>query len=117
MTLPHLSVAFAQILGAKCVLLEDSKALLTEGSSVMEQLTFLAAVPTVMSLARVPSAVRHVDVAGEALTRAVTDNLRRAILPSRTAPVTASHPPHPIPLPRRCSRRVDRRPVCCAARK
>ena len=69
------------MLGAKCVLLEDSRALLTEGSSGMEQLTFLAAVPSVMSLARVSHAVRHVDVAGEALARAVTDNLRRAILP------------------------------------
>ena len=117
MTLPHSPVVFAQILGAKCVLLEDSKVLLTEGSSGTEQLTFLAAVPTVMSLARVPSAVRHVDVAGEALTEAVTANLRRAILPSKAAPLTASHPPHPIPLPRRCSSRKDRPPVCCAARK
>eukprot|EP00964_Phaeocystis_antarctica_P153499 scaffold121790_cov109-Phaeocystis_antarctica.AAC.2 len=84
----------------------------------MEQLTFLSAVPSVMSLARVPPAVRHVDVAGEALTKAVTDNLRRATLPSRTTtPVTASHPPHPILLPRLCSGRVDKRPVCCAARK
>ena len=84
-----------QVLGAKCVLLEDSKALLTEGSSGMEQLTFLAAVPSVMSLARVSPIVRHVDVAGEALTKAVTANLRQAILPSITAPVTASHPPIP----------------------
>ena len=69
------------------MLLEDSRALLTEDSSGMEQLTFLAAVPSVMSLARVSPAVRHVDVAGEALTEAVTTNLRRAILPSKTAPV------------------------------
>ena len=68
-------------MGARCVLLEDSTALLTEGGCDMEQLTFLAAVPTVMSLARVPSAVRHVDVAGEALTHAVMDNLRCAALP------------------------------------
>ena len=91
MTLLHSSVAFAQILGAKCVLLEDSKALLTEGDSGTEQLTFLAAVPTVMSLARVPSAVRHVDVAGEALTQAVADNLRYAVF-LRTASLAASHP-------------------------
>ena len=107
MTLPHLSVAFAQILGAKCVLLEDSKALLTEGSSVMEQLTFLAAVPTVMSLARVPSAVRHVDVAGEALTQAVADNLRCAVF-LRTAPLAASNPSTPslLLLPVRSDSRV-----------
>ena len=76
------------------MLLEDSKALLTEGGSGMEQLTFLAAVPTVMSLARVPSAVRHVDVAGEALTQAVTDNLRCVVF-LRTAPAAASHPRPP----------------------
>ena len=91
MTLPHSFIAFAQILGARCVLLEDSKALLTEGDSGTDQLTFLAAVPTVMSLARVPSAVRHVDVAGEALTQAVADNLRYAVS-LRTALATTSHP-------------------------
>ena len=88
---------FAQILGARCLLLEDSKALLTEGGSGMEQLTFLATVPTVMSLARVPSAVRHVDVAGEALTQAVTDNLRCVVF-LRTAPAAASHPSTPSAL-------------------
>ena len=78
------------------MLLEDSKALLTEDDSGLEQLTFLAAVPTVMSLARVPSAVRHVDVAGEALTQAVMENLGCRI-PS-TTPATVSHP-----LPRPCA--------------
>ena len=69
------------------MLFEDSKALLTEDDSGMEQLTFLAAVPTVMSLARVPSAVRHVDVAGEALTQAVMENLGCRILHTAHRPL------------------------------
>jgi acyl-CoA synthetase (AMP-forming)/AMP-acid ligase II len=84
------SVSFAQILGAKCVLLEDDKALLIEGNSATEQLTSLAAVPSVISLARISSAVRHVDVAGEALTQAVTDNLRCVIF-TRKALAAATH--------------------------
>ena len=71
------------------MLFEDSKALLAEDDSGMEQLTFLAAVPTVISLARVPSAVRHVDVAGEALTQAVMENIGCRIL--HTTPAAVSH--------------------------
>ena len=95
------------MLGARCVLLEDSKALLTDGDSGTDQLTFLATVPTVMSLARVPSAVRHVDVAGEALTQAVADNLRCAVF-LRTAPLAASNPSTPslLLLPVRSDSRV-----------
>ena len=101
------------------MLFEDSKALLTEGDSGTEQPTFLSAVPTVMSLARVPSAVRHVDVAGEALTQAVMENLgcripsdhaRRCITPLALVlvllPVWSDVPR----VPNRCTF------VCCTAR-
>ena len=57
------------------MLLEDGKALLSKEVGGME-LTFLSGVPSLLSIANVPPAVEHVDVAGEALTQAVVDNLR-----------------------------------------
>ena len=72
----HVLFTAIGVLGCRCVLLKDSKALLQNGFADNERITFLSAVPTVMSIAKVPPSVMHVDVAGEALTQGVVDNLR-----------------------------------------
>ena len=60
-------------LGARCMLLSGSTALLSLEPST--HVTHLCDVPSVMSLARIPPSVRHVEVGGEALTQAVIDNV------------------------------------------
>ena len=74
------------------MLLEDGKALLSKDTSGME-LMFLSGVPSLLSIANVPPTVRHVDVAGEALTQAVVDNLRCVLcLPQSVLGTVASRP-------------------------
>ena len=74
------------------MLLEDGNALLSKDLSGME-LMFLSGVPSLLSIANVPPAVEHVDVAGEALTQAVVDNLRCVhCLPLSVLETVASRP-------------------------
>ena len=70
----HVLFAVLGVLGGECVLLEDGKALLELGGD--ELLSFVAGVPSVVAEARISSAVKHIDVAGEALTLAVVDRTR-----------------------------------------
>ena len=72
----HVLFTTLGILGGTCLLLEDGKSLLTLDQADTEQhITFLASTSSILSNARVPSSVRHVDSAGEALTQAVVDNM------------------------------------------
>ena len=60
-------------IGAKCVLLNDSASLLSLDGTA--QLSHLGDVPSVMSMAQLPLLVTHVEVAGEAITNAVIENV------------------------------------------
>ena len=63
--------------GGTCRLLLDGSVLaaLTDD----EEMTRVAAVPTVLSIARLPPSVKHVEVGGEALTQKAAENVRASV--------------------------------------
>eukprot|EP00964_Phaeocystis_antarctica_P040922 scaffold23421_cov64-Phaeocystis_antarctica.AAC.1 len=66
------------ILGGTCKLLADPTELFS--LSLTEHVTHLGDVPSVMALARIPPSVKHVEVAGEALTQLTIDNLPTGVV-------------------------------------
>ena len=81
------------LLGGTCKLLADPTELFSLSPS--EDVTHLGDVPSVMALARIPPSVKHVEVAGEALTQLTIDNMPPGVIlynrygPTETVDVTA----------------------------
>ena len=73
----HVLFSAIGYLGVQCFLIKDTSSLLTLVSH--DHVSHLSGVPSVMSQVHVPLAVTHVDVAGEALTRAVVDAVRPSV--------------------------------------